>query len=120
MKGTAKVKDSSRYVYKGKTLNILTASTHHQDPEMDDIYPVGSVTYKLCLKGTEWDNRTYTVIHDSELEDIQVEGSLEATIWYDRLSNGEQGKKALEEILNPCGDKTPDEIYEDFKNLRGY
>lgn len=118
MTGTAKFKDDSKYRYRGLTLPIIGVYEHHTDKEMNDIYPVGSVTYKLSLEGTEWSEQTYTVIHDSELEDIKTEGSLEATLWYDRLKK--EGQKVINELFNSdiANPKTIDEIYQAFNNAK--
>ena len=116
MTGTAKVKDTSCYIYKGLTLKILGVNQHHTNEEYNDIYPVGSVTYKLSLKGTEWDDRDYTIIHESELEDIKTEGSLEAELWYNKLKT--EGQKVINELFNSDNLKSVDEIYEAFNNAK--
>jgi len=91
MTGTAKVKDDSSFRYKGLTLNIIGVYNVHMSEICHDIYPLGSVTYKLSLDGTQWEGeQSYTVIHESELEDITPKGSVEANVWYDRLKNSGQ------------------------------
>lgn len=112
MKGTVKVKDNSDYRYKGLTLKILGIYSVHMDEICHDIYPLGSVTYKLSLEGTEWDDQSYTVIHDSHLEDIKSDGTVEANVWYDRLKDN--GQEVINNLFNPKGDKSFDEVYDAY------
>jgi hypothetical protein len=109
MKGTAKVKDDSTYVYAGFTFDVIGVYEFHNEKELDDIYPVGSITYKLSLKGTEWDEWGYTVIHDSHLENIQVEGTIEANVWYNGL--GADGEKVVNSLFNKDGNQSIDDMY---------
>ena len=115
MIGTAKVKDDSKYRYKGLTLNIVGVYIHHMDELCHDIYTLGTVTYRLSLEGTEWgDKQRTTVLHDSELEDIKTDGSVEANVWYDRLKSN--GQKVINNLFNPTGLKSLDDVYDAYLN----
>ena len=113
MTATAKLRDDSEFRYKGLTLNILCIYEQHLDEDCHDIYPVGSVTYKLSLRGTEWeDEQNYTVIHDGELEWVKAIGTVEANVWYDRL--GKNGQNVIEDLFNPNKDKSIDDVYDAY------
>ena len=115
MEGTAKVKDNSELRYNGLTLKIIGVYCHYMEEILHDIYPLGSVAYKLSLEGTEWEGEgTYTVIHDMDLEDIQIVGTVEANLWYDKLKKS--GQKIINNLFNPKGDKTNDEMYDAYLN----
>lgn len=113
MTGTVKVKEDSKYRYKGLTLNILGVYQLHTDEDLADIYPLNSVTYKLSLVGTEWENDRYTYLHDSELEDINVVGSIEVDVWWNNL--GEDGIKVIKQLFDKANLKSKDELYEIFR-----
>lgn len=116
MTGTVKVKDDSSYIYKGATLKILGIYMVHKEYAWESPFKPGSVDYKLCLKGTEWESRypksPYTIIHENHLEDIKVEGNLEAEIWWDKLGTG--GQIVINTLFNKCGTKTTDEKYNSY------
>lgn len=113
MTGTVKVKDNSTYKYKGLTLNILGIHQVYTDESISDIYPINSVEYKLSLIGTEWESSVYTIIHDSHLEDIKIEGSVEVEVWWNKL--GEDGIKVIKQLFDKSDTKTKEELYELFQ-----
>src|SRR5690606_10340445 len=110
MKGKVKFKDDSNYRYAGMILDIINIHQVHQDERMNDIYPVGSVTWKLSLKGTQWEKDGYTIIHDSHLESIDFDGNMESEIWYSQFNL--HGRNVMDKLFNLKGDKTVTEIYE--------
>ena len=116
MTGTVKVKEDSSYIYKGATLKILGIYMVHREYEWESPFKPGSVEYKLCLKGTEWEARyqtaPYTIIHENHLEDIKVEGTLESEIWWNQLGRG--GQNVVNTLFNKCGTKTTDEKYNSY------
>lgn len=72
--GTAKVKDDSKYVYRGHTLNILGIYADYKNGNGDGVYADGTREYKLSLLGTEFEAKfgKTTVIYDNQLEDINL------------------------------------------------
>lgn len=118
LSGKAKVKDDSTYRYRGLTLPIIGIYMVHNNPAYADIYPVGSVEYKLSLVGTEWEHEysegnAYTVIHEIHLENIEFEGTVEANVWYNRFKDKfTQG--VINDLFNQDGTKTVDEIYDAY------
>lgn len=110
---TAKVKSDSNYIYAGLILEILGVYEIHTDQACHDIYPVGSVTYKLSLKGTDWEEQKYTVIHDSHLENITIQESTDqAYTWKNKFDT--TAWIAISNLLNPNGDKSLDEMYKEY------
>ena len=113
MKGTVKVKEDSTYRYAGLTLDIIGLHQLHTLERDDDIYPIGSATYKLSLIGTKWEKeQEYTVIHDSELEEINVNCDLKKMLWYE--NQGVKAKKVLNHLLNNDGSKSIDQIFDKY------
>jgi hypothetical protein len=121
MTGVATFKPDSNYRYKGLTLPIIGVYHVYNDETIADIYPIGSVEYKISLIGTEWEKEfakpehAYTVIHDRELVDIQLNGTVEASFWRNKFND--HGWKVMNQMFNPNGDKTEDDIYQMFKEI---
>lgn len=115
MTGTVKVKDSSSYKYRGLVLPIIGINCIYTNPAYADIYPIGSIEYKLSLVDTEWADHKYTIIHDSHLEDIQItEGEIVSEIWFDNLNI--HGVAIVNNIFNKDGSKTKHQIYTEYLN----
>lgn len=70
--GLAKVKEDSNYVYKGLTLSIVGIDITFQNGNGHGSYPDGTSNYILSLKGTEFSERKYTVIHEKYLEILEL------------------------------------------------
>ena len=114
--GTAKVKDTSDYRYKGLTLDIISIYVIHKDPNYADIYPVGSVEYRLSLKGTQWENeQTNTVIHDGQLENVRLDFPKEQIEWYQKFDK--HGLQLIDEIYNYNGDLDIGQIYTKHREI---
>jgi len=74
----ARVNINSKWIYAGATLKIIKIHQTYNDPLIEDIFPIGSKDYKLCLKGTEWEGRhggDYTIIHERDLEILSPDQS---------------------------------------------
>lgn len=70
--GKAKVKDDSRFIYKGLTLDIIGVYIEYKNGSGQGVFADGSREYRLSLEGTEWADRKNTVIHDKDLEIIEL------------------------------------------------
>lgn len=70
--GKVKVKDDSRFIYKGLTLDIIGVYIEYKNGSGMGISADGSREYRLSLEGTQWADRKNTVIHDNELEIIEL------------------------------------------------
>ena len=68
--GTAKVKENTKWVYAGLTLPIIRIDSIVNNGF--GIYPDGSKHYRLSLEGTSFAERKYTVIHEKDLEIIEL------------------------------------------------
>lgn len=73
--GTVKVKDDSRYVYKGLTLPIMEVYIDYKNGKGMGVYADGTREYRLSIIGSYFEVKnhgTNCVIHDSELENIDL------------------------------------------------
>lgn len=70
--GKAKVKDDSRFIYKGLTLDIIGISIEYKNGSGVGVYADGTREYRVSLEGTQWADRKNTVIHDKDLEILEL------------------------------------------------
>ena len=75
-KGRAKVKEDTKWIYKGCELQIIELYTTHKNGY--GVYPDGTREFRLSLIGTKFENRngqrqTTTVIPETDLEIIELE-----------------------------------------------
>ncbi len=61
--GKAKVKETSEYIYKGLTLDIVEAYTKYKNGSGMGVFPDGSTDFRLSLEGYGFGYKT-TIIND--------------------------------------------------------